>query len=111
MVYVRDMAEETYTIIGRYIGRPLGFRLNEARITAISDFPGVVVYTNKGEVYYSELYKGRKVHTADSVPVSRDDLTKAMQGLVELTTKVMASRGEIFFSVERALPISRIKEE
>lgn len=87
--------EKAYTIIGHQVEGPLEYRLNEAKITAIDDFPGVVVYTKQG-VYYSELYDGQGVELA---PVPRKKLTETTQGLVESTTKEMAARGNAFFSV------------
>ena len=90
-----------YKIEGHLVGDLLGRRLAETAVTDVNNLPGIVVHTEQG-TFYSELYK-LPCDAARRVPVERDEFTETTQGLVELTTKEMAGKGRLRFSVNRTV--------
>jgi len=92
------ITQKTYTIKGHYIDGVLGKRLDETRVTAINDLPGVVVFTPKGP-FYSELFIGD-----ETTPIPREQLHESLQGLVELTTKEHERKSsDRAFAIRKAL--------
>lgn len=77
-------------MIGHHITGILGVRLDQTRVTAISDLPGIVVYTKNGP-YYAELWR-----VSAEEPISREEITEGTHGLVDLVTKKMSIKNKSF---------------
>ncbi len=93
---------QMYKIEGHIVKDLLGRRLAETAVIDVNNLPGIVVHTRQG-TFYSELYK-LPYNAVRRVPVERDEFTETTRGLVELTTKEMAEKGRLRFSVNRSVP-------
>ncbi len=94
-----DTQDRDYTFRGQKLSGELAQQLDESRVTGLSGTEGVVVYAPKGakgKVYFVQAY-------VDGQKVRRENMTEALQGLLEWTTKEFAKKGTRRFSLTRTL--------